>query len=101
MATRIKFNAPAHHTLEVGDQVIAGGTEAEVSDAQAKALSRSPHVDVSLPDENERPPLADLKRSDLDVVAAELGVESPEALPNKDSVIEAIEAVNDNNEEAS
>lgn len=36
-------------------------------------------------------PLADRKRSELDALAAELGIESPDRLPNKGAVVEAIE----------
>ncbi len=38
--------------------------------------------------------LAKLKRDDLDKAAADAGVANPEALPNKDAVIDAIEEPN-------
>ncbi len=39
------------------------------------------------------PPLEELTREELDAKALALGIESPEALPNKKAVIEAIKAV--------
>jgi hypothetical protein len=38
--------------------------------------------------------LTKLKRDDLDKIAAEAGVPNPDDLPNKDAVVEAIEAPN-------
>lgn len=41
------FNAPEHHRLEEGDQLIPGGQPFEVSAKRAKELLADPHVDVS------------------------------------------------------
>lgn len=45
-------------------------------------------------DEPTAAELAKLKRADLDKAAAEAGVPNPDELPNKEAVVEAIEAPN-------
>lgn len=49
MATRIRFNAPAHHKLEVGDVVIYGGKSAVIEDdEQAQELADADWTDVMI-----------------------------------------------------
>lgn len=54
-------------------------------------MARDPDPKTFADDPDE---LARLKRAELDKAAAKAGVPNPEALPNKDAVIEAIEAPN-------
>lgn len=82
----IRFNAPAHHTLLVGDRVIAGGTTVALPDDQADELLTAPYVDMTEVEEN----LGALDRGALDEFAGQAGVEDPAALPNKNAVIAAI-----------
>jgi hypothetical protein len=104
---RLRFNAPSHYVLEEGDKTIHGGEEFEVTDERALELLTSPHLDVSEVDDLDdlddletpgvpvstgtgglSPPW--VRRKDLNERARELGVESPETLPNKAAVETAI-----------
>lgn len=87
--TRIQFNAPAHHKLEVDGEIVAyGGQETDVDEAVADSLIAEPSNGVTV----ARSTLASKSREDLNKLAAEAGVTDPESLPNKDAVIAAIEA---------
>lgn len=74
----VVVGTPAHHNLIAEGAVLVGGSStADVPEPEPAA------ADV---------PLADLKRPELDKLAADLGIEDPAKLPNKGAVVEAIEA---------
>ena len=85
----IRFNAPSHHVLEVGDQTVHGGEELLVTDDVAAELLTAPYIDVT---EVEGEGIStSLPRERLNELAEQAGVGNPEDLPNKDAVITAIE----------
>lgn len=86
MATRLRFNAPAHHKLLEGGKEIPGGEAFTVSDERALELLTNPRIDCSeLGDD-----LSKRTRPELNELARLAGVENPAGLPNKDAVIAAI-----------
>lgn len=87
----IKFNAPAHHVFKVGDVEMHGGETADVDERTAERALTSPHADITdVTDAAEPDALDSYSRSELEEIAAQAGVESPEELPNKDAVKAAI-----------
>jgi hypothetical protein len=69
-----------------GGKAIEHGDPFTVSQTRGERLLADPHVDVRLPDAD----LTHLTRRELDELAREAGITSPEGLPNKESVIEAL-----------
>ncbi|MGH3029275.1 MAG: Rho termination factor N-terminal domain-containing protein [Gaiellaceae bacterium] len=94
--TLVKFNAPAHHTLEVDDRVIHGGATVELSDEIAEEMLTNPYTACSEVDPVEfaaerEADLSKRTRTELEDLAEQAGVENPSGLPNKPAVIAAIE----------
>lgn len=82
------FDAPSNHILIDEGREIHGGSEFAVEDERAEDLLTQMHVsvrEVPTPDD-----LMELKRSQLNEIAAEAGVTDPDKLPNKEAVIDAL-----------
>jgi hypothetical protein len=81
---------PAYATAEISDEEIAERHyQTRIADGLLIVVSPEDAVEPPAP---ESPALADLKRDELDELARAKSIESPESLPTKGAVIEAIEA---------
>ena len=81
------FNAPPHHVLDEGGELIHGGGEFSADDDRAEELLTQPNLSVV-----EKPAEIDLTaltRRQLDEIAAERGIDAS-ALPNRDAVVAAL-----------
>ena len=72
---------------EVLNETLRLESVADSLEAVLAAVSLLPSAD-----RGAEPALTDLKRDELNAIAAELGIDAPEKLPNKPAVVEAIEA---------
>lgn len=66
---------------------VNGGETFEVSDDRALELLTNPHIAI----EEVATELSKLKRDELNKIASDAGIESPESYPSKPALIEAIE----------
>lgn len=86
------FQAPAHHTLNIGDRTVHGGEVFTVEDEErALELLTQPGLTVvEVPAALAAAAHEGLSRTALDSLAREHGIEEPERLPNKAAVIAAL-----------
>ncbi len=103
--TNIQFTGRVYHSTGYH---FPGPGVYEVDEAKAQQLladfpdqfsavegkrSESPKTESpdQAPDQNEEPVLKEMKRGELEVYAADQGIENPSEYPNKDELIAAIE----------
>lgn len=103
------MTATALTRLRIGDRFVEAGEKLSAKELEGRNVrllvrlgrlsvtpdrkSRAPQPNTD-PDPKETPdekPLADRPRKELDALAAELGIENPQKLPNKKALVAAIQ----------